>query len=145
MLTNKAQLFLRSARIDSSASMTSSRLTCDFLNFSRTLNAFEAGAYVKLYGVARRPALGFAVTFRVSSRVSPPARVIFSISATIFFGSPCRTICRRSDLDSMSPSRQRLLTSSGIAFRVTDSVIEVAGLAEPPGQFLVGVVEPVRK
>ena len=86
---------------------TSSRLTRDFLKFSRTLNAFEAGAYLKVDGVARRPALGFAVTFRVSSRVSPPARVIFSISATIFFGSPCRTICSRSDLDSMTRVRGR--------------------------------------
>ena len=63
-------------------------------------------------------------------RVTPPSRPIFSMSAIIFWGSPCLTTSRSNDLEEMSASRQRFLTSSGMLLRDSDSVTELRDL--PP-------------
>jgi len=58
--------------------------------------------------------LRFAAASRICWRVAPPWLAIFSIKAIISLACSCLTICRSSDLDEMSASRQRFLTSSGI-------------------------------
>ena len=107
--------------------MISDLSTRDLVKLRRRLNAFVWGLNAKMNAFGR-PGLPLAVSARRSFRVVPPPWATFSTRASIFFGSPWRTICSSVDFDVMSANRHRFLTSSGMAASDSDSVIDTDGL-----------------